>query len=195
MCGWCGLGTAWAGAGLAVWAFFLPWIRLEASQPGQRQPIQTMLTHMTRVGKVDLEVRQGDLTVSGTVPELSSLPVTASGFQIPAVANRQDVVAAVAFTEMLTGHRHLGPKSYLVYLLPGLAVVAVALLTAARSRWICLATALACLIAAAIGFLRLAGPQPELLTLTVWVERGLWLSCWAYVVVGAGALVVAGTRS
>ena len=183
---------AWAGAALAVGAFFLPWVRIEqAMADGSSRPLQAIAGELAELGKVDIEIRQGDRTVTGAVPDLSMLPGRASGFEIPSVANRSDVIAAVAFTEMLTDQRSLGKKSYLVYLLPCLAVAVGSVLTGARRfRWACLFTAIACLLAAGLGFLKLSHARPQLLTMTVRIEPGLWLSCMAYVMLAVGALAL-----
>lgn len=191
-----GLVLAWAGAALAVGAFFLPWVRLEPSADSSAPSLQAVVGELAELGKVDLEIRHGGRTVHGVVPDLSTLPGRASGFEIPAMANRADVGAAVAFTEMLTGQRNLGPKSYLVYVLPVFAVALGGVLTHARRlRWACLAAALGCLAAATAGFVKLSKPPPQLLMMTVRVEPGLWLSWTAYLILAVGALALAWSAS
>ena len=196
------LGVVWIGAVMAVVGFMQPWATLDLKSPklpGQLKEISdaTSLSSVMRkltkgMGKVVVQVKRGAETVTGELPDLSNIPNEIRGIDVPRLANRQDAYAVVALAEMFTGERELGLKSYAVYLLPGLALLCALTVTlSAQLRPLVIVIGLICLAIAAGGSWKLATTNTDALLVAITIGHGLWLSMWAYVVLGCASLAVA----
>lgn len=188
------LGLAWGSVALALVGFVLPWAHFRFQESGALKqardiargpPLLGDLTNRLghKIGRVTATIRRGAETVTGELPSLRDLPSHVSGVQVPQLANQGSSQLALAVFELLTGTRQqLGLKSYAVYLVPGLALLAGIVVTAfGRYRAAVLATGALCLLVAGIGFWKLLTTNTEALVLKMSIGSGLWLSLWAYV--------------
>ena len=184
------LGLVWGSVALALVGFVLPWAHFQLQEPGALKRVrdtaqgQQVLGDLTRgLGRITATIRHGAETVTGELPSLRDLPSHVSGFQVPQLANQESSQVGLAVFELLTGTRQdLGLKSYAVYLVPGLALVAGIVVTVfGRRRTAVLVTAALCLLIAGIGCWNLLTTNTEALGLKVTIGSGLWLSLWAYV--------------
>ncbi len=145
-----------------------------------------------RVGRVTISVKEGAETITGELPDLSTIPTEISGADIPRLANRKDAHVVVALAEMWTGHRELGAKSYLVYVIPGLALLVGVLVTLFRSaRWLGALLGLTALALAGFSGWKLSTTHPDALLVAITIEQGLWLVCWGYAGMGLALLLTA----
>ena len=193
----------WISVAASVIGFVLPWATLDvkaAHLPGQLTQalpgadLQALAGKLTsKIGRVTIQFKRGTETIAGELlPDLSTIPTSVSGLEIPQLVNRQDAKVAMAFAEMFTGQRDLGAKSYAVYLLPGLALLGGALVTlAGRMRLVCVGIGGMCLAIAGVGFWKLLTIKTGTLLVAITIGPGLWLSLWAYVGLGLSAIGVA----
>lgn len=197
--------VVWAAVAAACAGFVLPWASVDASRGRLTKQLGGMVPGSTlqeltqglskRVGKVVVTIRNGAETITGELPDLSKLPSQVRGYEIPRVANRQDVVMALALTELLTGERELGMKAYVVYLVPGLAALCALFVTVfSRRRPVCAVVGVLGLAVGGIGVWKLATAKTDLLLAAIAIGPGLWLSCAAYLVLGLAALSLAFRR-
>lgn len=187
-------GLAWACAGAAVIGFFLPWARLEIRQAA---PLGELLDGAGRhSGRITATVRRGTRTMTGILPTLDDLPRSVSGFDVPRLVHDDKAQLAIALFEVLTNtRRHVTLKSFLVYLVPGVALLCSALLSGLRGRTAAAAVAVLCAFVAAGGAWRLStADTPALLTFEI--GPGLWVSVAAYAGLAVAALwaVASSTR-
>lgn len=183
------LGLAWLSVGAALVGFVLPWAMLEMKHV-QGTALEELAGKLGQeLGRVVVSVKRGAETVTGELPDLSQIADDVSGIQIPQLANRKDAKVVLALAEMLTGQRELGAKSYVVYLVPGLALLCGLLLTGAgRARTVCLLTAVLCFGIAGGGFWKLLTTKTDTLLVGIVIGQGLWMSLWAYVGLGVSAV-------
>jgi O-antigen ligase len=181
-----GLVLAWGSAVVAVAAFFLPWATMEVREHDLARDLTKALG-----GRVTVQIHRGGETIAGELPDLSAIPRVVSGVQIPQVANSQDAKVAMALFEIVTDNRqHLGFKSYAVYLVPGVALVAALLLTVLRRRRaFALGVALLCAAIASAGGWKLLTTDTSTLLVAVAIGPGLWLSVWAYAALSLAAFI------
>lgn len=196
------LVIAWLGVVGAAAGFFLPWALLDVKYKGvtgslnqvtQGTPLAGLTKRLTKeVGRVTLKVKRGAGVVTGELPDLSKIPTQVSGFEIPQFANRADAKVVLALAEVLTGQQQLGAKSYVVYLLPGLALIGVVFATLLkRVRVVCALLGLVCVAVAGAGFYKLLTVKTDTLLVAITFGRGLWLSLWSYVGIGLAAIGLA----
>ena len=111
----------------------LPWIGLESgrSTPAHHSGAQSAkrpASHQ-RAFQVNPELRRifkgADHGFKHAARDLSRFPKTISGIQIPRIANARASKSALDLVERVTGkpQPHIGLQSYLVYLVPGLALL------------------------------------------------------------------------
>lgn len=188
----------WAGALAVVAGFFLPWALIDVREAGvvrqlrQAAPIGGTIEGVGRdLGRIAVRVRRGAETVTGELPSLEEIPRQVSGVQIPRLANDERAQLAVALVELLTDTRqHLGMKSFLVYLLPGLAIgCAILLALFGRRPAVALGVSLLCALIAGAGFWKLLTADTEALFIAITIGPGLWLSLWAYAALAVLALL------
>lgn len=196
------LGLVWLSVVAAVVGFVLPWATLDvkatrvvggATQLIEGAPLEAVTGNLAKkLGNVVIQVKRGAETVTGKLPDLSQIPTHVNGPQIPQLVNRQDAQVVLALAEMLTGERQVGAKSYVVYLVPGLAILCGILVTlASRVRVACLLVGVVCVTVAGVGFWKLLTAKTETLLVAITIGQGLWLSLWAYVGLGVFAMVLA----
>ena len=195
---WLCLIGVWWGASLAVRGFVRPWvsIRLKSeavgeavgrvSQDAQMRALAEKLAK--HVGRISIQVRQGDRMVGGDLPDITTLPRQMSGYDIPRLLHRSDMQGLVSLAELLLKQHDIALKSYAVYLVPGLALLFAVLLTvASQSRGLCLGLALASAAIVATLWWRLSTLRAETPLLRLVIEGGLWQSVVAYGGVGLSA--------
>ena len=216
------VGGVWISVAVSVIGFVLPWATLDvkaAHLPGQLSQalpgadLQALAGKLTSkvgrstsllrhslgsmegaasVGRVTIQVKRGAETITGELPDLSTIPTRVNGPQIPEWINRRDAKVVMALAEMLTGQRDLGAKSYAVYLVPGLALLGGVLVTlAGRLRVVCGGIGGACLAIAGLGFWKLLTIETGTRLAAITIGPGLWLSLWAYVGLGICAILLA----
>lgn len=195
------LGVAWLSVASAIAGFFLPWVTLDLTDRRltdlvghsvSEASLQELAGKLTKnVGRVVVHIHRNGETISGELPDLSKIPTRLTGAEIPTLANREDIHLVLALSEMWTGERRLGVKSFLVYLLPGVALLLGLLLTLARHRWVvCGLIGLVCVTIAAGGFWKLLTTNTRTLVVALTIGHGLWLSLWAYVGLGFASLMI-----
>ncbi len=187
---------AWVCAAATWIGFVLPWVHVEPRAPELLEQLtqttegQTLLGKLTgKVSRVTATVRRGAETVTGDLSSLQDLPRQINGIQVPRLANDQRTKVAMALVELFMGTAQgIGWKSSLVYLLPGLATLAAALLMLLggqpRIAW---GVAGVSLLICAVGSWKLATAVPSSPLLAVAIGPGLWVSMAAY-----GGLAFAG---
>ena len=192
------IGLAWLSVLSAAIGFVRPWARIDLREPAPAKQLQEVaglsgaLGAVTqRIGRIAIKVRRGAETITGDLPSLADLPREVSGAQIPQVANRKNAQVVMALAERLTNtRRHLGLKSYAVYAVPGLAMIAALLLSVWGSRPILAwAIALVCAAVAGLGFWKLLTTNTQALFIAITIGPGLWLSLWAYAGLAAAAAI------
>ena len=183
------LVMAWVSVGAVVVGFFLPWAMIDVHEPSlvkqlrTATPLHETLGGFTKdVGRIAVKIRRGAETITGDLPSLSDIPKQVSGFQVPQVANQEHAQVAMALIELFTQQRqHLGGKSYLVYLLPGLALVCGLLVTFLGARLpVTMSVGILCAAIAGFGFWKLLTTNMQTLFVAITIGRGLWLSLWGY---------------
>ncbi len=187
----------WIGVAAVLIGFVLPWVHIDVNEPGVLKQLkstavgQEAWNRLTgELGRVTATVRRGTETVTGTLPSLKDIPSEVSGVQVPQIANSQHAQIAVALFELFTGTRQdLGAKSYAVYGLPGLALLAGLLLTVIADRRVAFGVGLLCLAVAGFGFWKLMTTNTNNLLLTITIGEGLWLTFWAYAALGVLGLL------
>lgn len=196
-----GLLGVWVSVVASLVGFVRPWASMELahrdtlgalSEAARDTPLQDLLGSLSkRVGKVVVSVKRGAETVTGELPDLSSIPTVISGADIPRLGHRQDAQVVLALAEMWTGHRELGAKSLLAYLVPGLVVLCGALVTALqRVRAVCAAVGGLCVAVAGAAWWKLSTTHPETLLVAITIEEGLWITGWAYAGLGLSSLLL-----
>jgi hypothetical protein len=199
-----GLLGVWVSVAGSLVGFVRPWASIDLAHRGTLgvleeaagdTPLQDLLSSLSkRVGKIVVSVKQGAETITGELPDLSSIPTVISGADIPRLANRQDAQVVLALAEMWTGQREFGAKSLLVYLVPGLAVLCGTLVTALRRvRVVCAVVGGLCAAVAGAAWWKLSSTPPETLVVAITIEQGLWMTCWSYAGLGLSSLLVACT--
>ena len=196
------LVLVWVGVGAAAAGFVMPWAYLDMREPsvlkhvrqvaGQPEVVQGLTKRFgEQLGKITATIHRGTETVTGELPSLSDIPRQVSGIQIPPLANQPHAKVATAIVELLMNERqHVGMKSYLVYLLPGLALVSGWLLTfLGRLRAVAIGTAVLCAAVAGVGFWKLLTTNTTVLFIAITIGPGLWLSLWGYAAIAAGGLL------
>jgi len=183
----------------AVAGLFMPWVTIEVREPElarqlrettESSPVSDTIGGILKdVGRITATIRRGAETITGDLPSLSEIPRQVSGVQIPRLANRQQSKLALAIIEQVTGERqHLGLKSYAVYLLPGLALICGVLVTIwGRHRAVSWSVAGVCAAVTGAAFWKLMTMNLQAAFITITIERGLWLSLWAYAVLAVAA--------
>ncbi len=188
------IGLAWLSAMASVVGFVQPWAFIDAREPGVTRSLRSAAP--AEVGRVVLKIQRGAETLTGELPALADLPRQVSGIQIPRMARDTRAQVAVAVLELLTKTRqHLGAKSDLVYLVPGVALSGAAVLTTVSAPGVALGVGLFSAAIAGIGFWQVMTARTESLFVAIRIGPGLWLSLWAYVGLAASAAGVAATRS
>lgn len=196
------LTGVWVSMIAAGVGFVLPWVLMDVTAgkiPGQinRALEGTGLDGLTKklsgkVSRVTLQFKRGAETITGNLPDLSTLPTRVNGPDIPAFINRTDNAVAIALAEMLSGQRDISKKSYAVYLVPGLALVLGLLVTVlAGVPAVCWTAAALSALVAGVGFWKLLITPTESLMVAITIGPGLWLSLWAYVGLALCAAVLA----
>ena len=204
------LVLVWAGAGAAVVGFVQPWAYLDMREPSALKQVRGIAQQpevvqgvtkglgkgLSKLGKITATIRRGAETVTGELPNLSDIPRQVSGIQIPQLANQPNAKVATALIELLMNERqHIGAKSYLVYVLPGVALLAALLLTFLGSVLaVSLGAALLCAAVAGVGFWKLLTTNTTALFIAITIGPGLWMSLWGYVAIAAGGLLKALAR-
>jgi len=195
------IGLVWSGVALAAVGFTLPWVIVDVKEHDVTRPIN-QLTRGTpfeglsgklteKIGRVTIQVQRGAELITGELPDLSTIPSRISGAQVPQLAHREDTKTVLALVELLTGQEALGVKSYAVYLLPGLALLFGLLITFTRRlRLVCGGLGLVALAIAGAGYWKLATTHVDSFVAAVTFGQGLWLSLWAYVIVGLAAVAL-----
>ncbi len=193
VCRWGLLAVAWLSAALAVVAFFRPWISITISDVvAQGASLEDFVKRVTdKVGPVSITIQHGQDTMTTQLSELSTMPTRLTGAQIPKVARRPDGQMLLTVIEDIRNDRELIAKSWLVYVVPTLAVLCAVFLTLGY-RWGQLtgSMAIACLGFAAAGLWKLHVTHAQV-TGNLHAEQGLWMSCWAYFGLGISASCLA----
>ena len=207
------LAMIWLSAAAAVAGFVLPWASMDVKYHDVARHVRGAVRDVpmgglsddaahqmtNKLSRIMISVKRGAETVTGELPDLSTIPTQVNGPQIPQMVNRQDANVVVALIEMFAGQRQIGAKSYVVYALPALALVFALLLTAAGSRPVVAVVAGLASLALGGGTLwKLLTTNTDTLLVKITIERGLWLIAWSYVALGTLAfarLLTSGRRT
>ena len=197
---WLIVAAIWISAGGVVAGFLMPWVTLKTNREVvgavdsvmEATPFAGLVKDVSkRVGHVVIHVKRGTDTITAELPDLSTLPSTIRGADIPVLANRDDVKGAAALAELLTGQRtwgRVGVNSYAIYLVPGLALVFALTVTFVHRPWVGGLIGATCVAIAGIWWWKLATVKLETAMVAVLLEPGLWLSCGSYAGLGAASL-------
>jgi len=186
----------WGSVAAAAAGFFLPWAAVDLRAPQRAgevkgsEPVRDVVQRLTqKLGRVEVSVRRGTETISGELPSIADLPQQVSGVQIPQLANEQKAQVALALIELLTNTRQrIGLKSYVVYLVPGIALLCGMLLTLLSGRPAAAgAVGLLCAGIAGAGFWKVMTTHTQTIFATITFGCGIWLSLWAYVALAVSA--------
>jgi len=189
---------AWISAVMALVGFFLPWAMIDLREPElakqfrEASPVRDTLGGLMKdVGRITATVRRGAERVTGELPTLSDIPKQVSGVQIPQLANQEHAQVAIALMELFTNERQqIGAKSYVVYLVPGIAVLCGLLITAlVRKKPVMIGVGVLCAAIAGGGFWKLLTTSTQTLFIAITIGQGLWLSLWGYVGLALAAVV------
>lgn len=197
-----GLLGVWVSVAASLVGFVRPWASIDLAHRGtlgvleeaaREAPLQDLLGSLSkRVGKIVVSVKQGAETITGELPDLSSIPTVISGADIPRLGHRQDAQVVLALAEMWTGQRELGAKSLLAYLVPGLAVLCGVIVTVLRrARAVCAMVGGLCVAVAGTAWWKLSATPPETLVIAITIGPGLWITCFAYAGLGVASLGLA----
>lgn len=193
---WGSMGLAASSMIAAVVGFYLPWARIDLREPDVIQqlrettPLGGVVDALKQdVGRIAVQVKRGAETVTGDLPSFSDFPKQVTGAQIPQMVNEERAKVAAALVELLTNTRqHVGLKSYAVYVVPGFALLAGALLLGlghrAPAAW---GVAVVCGGIAGVGFWKLLTTNMQTRFVAITIGPGLWLSLWAYTGLAAAA--------
>lgn len=189
------VGLAWVSVAASLAGFLLPWVRLElraqlaaiadaapAEYRGGREAPRA-------IGRVTVQLRQGGEAMTAALPAASEFPREVRGVQIPWVVRQEQAQATVALLELFTDTRqHATVKSFAVFLLPAMALMCGLLVTRWKHRpAVTGGVALVCAAVAALGFEKLFTLDTARSFIAITIERGVWLSLWAYVGLAASA--------
>ncbi len=179
-------GVMWLSATAVIVGFFLPWATLD---------IRT--TQLER--EIAAHARRGFARAfSGAKPSswgsrkpsrgMPLIPSRVSGFQVPMLANRPNVRVATSLVAVFTKKQEqVGLKSWVVYLLPLIALVCAWLMTiCGEQRWMAAGTALVCAGIGGSGLWVLLTTNTRALY-AISIGVGLWLSLAAYLVMALAA--------
>jgi len=173
---------AWGSTVVIVIGFFMPWAALDIRETSFEKDVSKharsslgKLFHVSGGGQPRwIRHRSGHLPV---------IPTRVSGAQIPELANRKNVKVATSLVELFTKQRqNVGPMSYAVYLLPGIAIVLAALMAwLGHRRLVAIPIALLCAGIAGVGCWTLFTTNTKA-AFAIRIEWGLWASLLAYAV-------------
>lgn len=181
--------VVWLSVAVAIMAFFLPWAKVELIKDTQLE--QQVAAGFKRAAGKTFKARKP--TESWTRRKRSGVPIIptrVSGFQVPILANRKNVKVAADLVALFTKKRdaHIGLKSYAVYLVPGIALLAGMLLTVwGASRPVVIGLGILCTAVAVAGCWTIL--TTDLKAMSLRIEWGLWMSLLAYVGLAFAALV------
>ena len=195
------VAAVWLSVLAVMVGFVLPWAKVRVTAQGLTDPLASVAQGAglqkvagplgKRLGRIVVTVKKGTKTVTGALSDLAKVPTQVRGFEIPLMTNRQDVQVVVALTEMLTGQQEIGAKSWLVYLLPALALLGGVLVTRRRSPYVDLVVGVVGLGVGGFGIWKLLMINTQMVVMAVTIGAGLWMSFLAYVSLGLSALTLA----
>ncbi len=145
------MSAAWLCALAAVVGFFLPWAMLDFKTTALEKEIAASAKRS--LGKT-FKLGGGEPSwIKHKAKPLAVIPTKISGFQVPVLANRKNVKMAAGLVELFTKKREeVDLKSYLVYLLPGIALLCAWVLSLQGGRLpVALLVALVCAAVAGLG--------------------------------------------
>ena len=192
------MAAAQACVALVVVCFFLPWVHVSLAKAKQK-PQQARHWWQPKpkpANKLDYYLNEtmkgighGTKGLDAVLADGSGVPRRISGVRIPQLVNSNHSKTMMQLVEMFTHKKeHLGVKSYLVYALPGLALLLGALLTKFGAlRWVSLSVVALCLAVAAEGVWQLLTIKMEAPVIAIRFAAGLWLSLLGYVGIAFGA--------
>lgn len=172
----------WGSAAMIVIGFFMPWAALDIRATSFEKDVSKHARHSlgnlfhTSGSREPSWIRHR----SGHLPVI---PTRVSGAQIPEMANRKNVKVATSLIELFTKqHQNVGPMSYAVYLLPGIAIILAALMTwVGHHRLVAIPVALLCAGISGAGLWTLLTTNTKA-AFAIRIEWGLWASLVAYAV-------------
>ncbi len=178
----------WLSVSAVLVGFFLPWAKVEARDPGFFKQLSSgMRRSLSSEGKFHSSARTSG---SGWNPfTVADVPTQVNGFQVPMLANKRQVKLVQSLIALFTKNQdNIGLKSFVVYLLPGLAGLCGALLASGRMpRLGALGIAAICAAIVMTGAWKLLTVNPKKSLMVVQICSGLWLSLLAYVGLAAAA--------
>jgi hypothetical protein len=182
----------WSAAGLIVAGFLQPWARLE-------------LVKETKAEKgIASGVQRGAKKAFGgakpkenfwakkqkqTGKDAAMIPTRVRGYEVPILANRKSGKVAAGLIKMFTKKdEQIGLKSWLVYAIPGLALVCAWLVgQLGRRHAVLIAVAVIGLAIGAGGFWVMATTDTRK-EFSIAIGEGLWMTFFGFVLMALGAL-------
>ena len=195
---------AWMSVTAVLVGFFLPWVAIDvrelSSRPSeasaQELPVEAVIGQLTKqVGRVVVTVEHNGRTMRADLSKLADLPRQITGAEIPRVANREDVVLMLTLSELFTNEGHLAEKSWLVYAVPGMALLCgIVLVLGRRAPNVWVGVGIVALAIGLIGWWKLTTVTMPVMAAAITIGRGLWMSIWGYVACGLFTLLLAAAR-
>ncbi len=112
-----------AASALIVVAFFMPWAKVATSVTGISKEVTKSVEDTPYASKVVGKIAAFTDAISAIGGDVE-IKTTVTGFQVPKMVNDESSKVALSLAETLfNSPKGIDKKSYLVYLLPGLAVV------------------------------------------------------------------------
>ncbi len=190
--------AVWVCVTAVLVGFYLPWIRIDLRGPGkpaphkppvwarQRQPEQRPASELDRMlNEAFRGLSHGSRELVGKIREARQL----NGAQIPRFVNSETSKTAMALAEHFSRKRErLGLKSYLVYLLPVIALLLGFLAMRWTGRVVAALIAVVAFGVAGEGSWQLLIVNAKPSIIWIWIGPGLWLSMTGYASLGLTAI-------
>jgi hypothetical protein len=169
---------------VVVMSFFMPWIKLDASATQVSRNLLSSAREKLGDSPWAGKVIEGLSEVTDSVSNIGNLRMEAgiTGADIPRMANDESNKLALSFIEIFSsGAKDLGKKSFLVYLVPGAALLILWLgIFQSGSKLAAFVTFAISGVLAIGGFYKLVFMDLSNMFVKIEIGRGMWHTLFAY---------------
>jgi hypothetical protein len=187
------LGLIVIAAAVIIAAFFMPWAKVDVSVTGVSKELASGAEGT--VGKLPLgkKVISDIDKVTSAIDDLGGVNIQTkvSGYNIPNLVNNKTSKVALSLAEILfKSVKDLDLKSYLVYLLPLLAIACVllALLGAKNKAYLIIMVIISGAVSIG-GLYNINTMDTGSLAVKISIERGMWYTMYAFLFICAAGIV------
>ena len=180
----------WGSVTAAIIGFYLPWAELWHESKVEKEFSARARSSLSKTFNLKPTPSRSWFGKPKPAP---LIPTKVSGAQIPVLANRKNVKVVMQLVKLFTKQtdQQTGPKSYAVYLAPGIALLCGVLVTIwGGTAPVAIGVGICCAALSAAGFWTLLTTNPKA-AYGIAIGPGLWLSLAAYGVLGLAALALA----